>query len=128
MISGRLSYRVCNFLHAYCTDANTEGRCREILKRRQALWTFVQVEGVEPTNNTAERSIRPGVQWRKGSFGTQSEVGSRFVESMLTVVTTLKQQNRNVLDYLTAAHEAVLCGEPAPSLLPEQGQKSQAAA
>jgi transposase len=111
-----------------CGVAKTEGTCREILKRRQALWTFVQVEGVEPTNNTAERSIRAGVQWRKVSFGTQSEAGSRFVESMLTVVTTLKQQNRNVLDYLTAAHEAALRGEAAPSLLPEQGQKSQAAA
>jgi transposase len=88
----------------------------------------VQVEGVEPTNNTAERSIRPGVQWRKGSFGTQSEAGSRFVESMMTVVATLKQQNRNVLDYLTAAHEAALRGAPAPSLLPEPDQQSQAAA
>jgi transposase len=111
-----------------CGVSQTEGTCRDILKRRQALWTFVQVEGVEPTNNMAERSIRPGVQWRKSSFGTQSEAGSRFVESMLTVVTTLKQQNRNVLDYLTAAHEAVWRGEPAPSLLPEPGQKSQAAA
>lgn len=111
-----------------CGVSQSEGTCREILKRRQALWTFVQVEGVEPTKNTAERSIRPGVQWRKSSFGTQSEAGSRFVESMLTVVTTLKQQHRNVLDYLTAAHEAVLRAEPAPSLLPEQGQKSQAAA
>ena len=111
-----------------CGVAKTEGTCREILKRRQALWTFVQVEGVEPTNNTAERSIRPGVQWRKVSFGTQSESGSRFVESMLTVVATLKQQKRNVLDYLTAAHEATLRGEPAPSLLPQADQESQAAA
>jgi transposase len=111
-----------------CGVDKTEGTCREILKRRQALWTFVQVEGVEPTNNTAERSIRPGVQWRKGSFGTQSEAGSRFVESMLTVVATLKQQNRNVLDYVTAAHEAALRGEPAPSLLPQPDQTSQAAA
>ncbi|HEY5871084.1 MAG TPA: IS66 family transposase [Candidatus Tectomicrobia bacterium] len=111
-----------------CGVAKTEGTCRELLKRRQALWTFVQVEGVEPTNNTAERSIRPGVQWRKGSFGTQSEAGSRFVESMLTVVATLKQQNRPVLDYLTAAHEAALRGEPAPSLLPQPDQQSQAAA
>jgi len=83
---------------------------------------------VEPTNNTAERAIRPGVQWRKGSFGTQSEAGSRFVESMLTVVTTLKQQKHNVLAYLTAAHEAALRGEPAPSLLPESAQRSQTAA
>jgi transposase len=111
-----------------CGVAKTEGTCREILKRREALWTFVQVEGVEPTNNTAERSLRPGVQWRKVSFGTQSEDGSRFVESMRTGVATLKQQKRNVLDDLTAAHEAALRGEPAPSLLPEQDQTSQAAA
>jgi transposase len=54
------------------------------------------------------------VQWRKGSFGTQSEEGSRFVESMMTVVTTLKQQKRNVLEYLTAAHEAALRRRSAP--------------
>src|SRR5438874_8963356 len=111
-----------------CGVAKTEGTCREILKRREALWTFVQVEGVEPTNNAAERSIRPGVQWRKGSFGTQSEDGSRFVASMMTVVATLKQQKRSVLEYLTAAHEAALRGEAAPSLLPSSDQKSQTAA
>jgi transposase len=111
-----------------CGVAKTEGTCREILKCREALWTFVQVEGVEPTNNSAERSIRPGVQWRKGSFGTQSEDGSRFVESMMTVVATLKQQKRSVLEYLTAAHEAALRGEAAPSLLPSSDQKSQTAA
>jgi len=111
-----------------CGVAKTEGTCREILKRREALWTFVQVEGVEPTNNTAERSIRPGVQWRKSSFGTQSEDGARFVESMMTVVATLKQQQRNVLEYLTAAHEAALRGEAAPSLLPAREMASQAAA
>lgn len=93
--------------------------CRDILKRRQALWTFVHLEGVEPTNNDGERAIRPGVLWRKVSFGTHSARGSRFAESMLTVVTTLKQQDRHVLDYLTAACQAALCDEPAPSLLPE---------
>jgi transposase len=111
-----------------CGVPKTEGTCQDILKRREALWTFVQVEGVEPTNNTAERAIRPGVLWRKGSFGTQSAEGSRFVESMMTVVTTLKQQQRHVLEYLTAACEAALRGEAAPSLLPESDQKSQAAA
>ena len=113
---------------SHCGVPKTEGTCRDILKRREALWTFVQVAGVEPTNNTAERSIRPGVLWRKGSFGTQSAEGSRFVESMLTVVTTLKQQQRNVLEYLTAACEAALRGEAAPSLLPESHQKAYAAA
>ncbi len=111
-----------------CGVPKTAGTCQDILKRREALWTFVQVEGVEPTNNTAERAIRPGVLWRKGSFGTQSAEGSRFVESMMTVVATLKQQQRNVLEYLTAACEAALRGEAAPSLLPESAQKSQAAA
>jgi transposase len=108
--------------------AKTEGTCREILKRRQALWTFVQVEGVEPTNNSAERAVRPGVQRRKMSFGTQSEAGSRFVESMMTVVATLKQQKRNVLEYLTVAHESALRGEAPPSLLPTRERESQAAA
>jgi transposase len=111
-----------------CGVPKTAGTCRDILKRREALWTFVQLEGVEPTNNTAERAIRPGVLWRKGSFGTQSAAGSRFVESMLTVVATLKQQQRNVLEYLTAACEAALRGEAAPSLLPASDQESQAAA
>ena len=108
--------------------SKTAGTCRAILKRREALWTFVQVEGVEPTNNAAERSIRPGVLWRKGSFGTQSAEGSRFVESMMTVVTTLKQQQRNGLEFLTAACAAALRGEAAPSLLPASDQKAQAAA
>jgi transposase len=79
-------------------------------------------------SNVAERSIRPGVQRRKISFGTQSEEGSRFVESMMTVVTTLKQQNRDVLAYLTAAHEAALRGEAAPSLLSACEMESQTAA
>src|SRR5207247_10091147 len=82
-----------------CDVPKTAGTCRDILQRREALWTFVQVEGVEPTNNTAERSIRAGVLWRKGSFGTQSAEGSRFVESMMTVVATLRQQQRNVSEY-----------------------------
>jgi transposase len=101
-----------------CGVPKTEGVCRDILKRRQALWTFVRHAGVEPTNNTAERAIRPGVLWRKGSFGTQSPDGSRFVEAMMTVVATLKQQHRHVLNYVTAACDAALRGAPAPSVLP----------
>jgi transposase len=106
----------------------TAGTCQDILKRREALWTFVQGEGVEPTNNAAERSIRPGVLWRKGSFGTQSAEGSRFVESMMTVVTTLQQQQRHVLEYLTAACAATLRDAAAPSLLPAHDQKAPAVA
>lgn len=94
------------------------GRCEEILELEPALWTFVDTEGVEPTNNAAERILRRAVLWRKSSFGTDSPKGSRFVERILTVVTTLRLQNRNVLDYITAAYQAHLCGAAAPSLLP----------
>jgi transposase len=102
---------------ASCPNARVAGTCREILKLREALWTFVYVERVEPTNNLAERDLRHAVIWRKCSFGTQSEDGSRFVERILTTVMTLRKQTRNVLDYLTAACEAQLRGEKAPSLL-----------
>jgi len=104
-----------------CDHAKTAGTCRDILKREDALWTFVRVEGVEPTNNFGERQVRPGVLWRNGSFGTQSEAGSRFVERIMTVVATLRQQNRNVLDYLTEACDAANRGRKAPSLLPSNG-------
>ena len=101
-----------------CDHSKTAGTCRDILKREDALWTFVRVEGVEPTNNFGERQVRPGVLWRNGSFGTQSKLGSRFVEHIMTVVATLKQQDRNVLDYLTEACDAANWGRKAPSLLP----------
>jgi len=105
---------------AACDHPQTAGTCRDILRREAALWTFVPVAGVEPTNNLAERQIRPGVLWRNSSFGTQSEAGSRFVERLMTVVATLKQQRRNVLAYLTAACDAANWGRPAPSLLPDR--------
>ena len=101
-----------------CGVPKTAGTCREIDKRRQALWTFVRHAAVEPTNHAAERAIRPGVLWRKGRVGTQRPDGSRVVEAMLTVVTTLKQQHRHLHDYRSATCEAALRGEPALSLLP----------
>ncbi len=103
---------------AVCGNAKTEGMAKDILKHEPALFTFVLATGVEPTNNAAERALRGAVIWRKISFGTDSEHGSRFVERMLTVVATLKQQRRHVLAYLTASCEAALHRRPAPSLLP----------
>jgi len=96
------------------------GTCRELLKLEDAMWTFVYVEGVEPTNNRAERALRPAVVWRKGSFGTDSVKGSRFVERILSVVTTLRSQGRNVLEFLATAGAASLGLGVAPSLLPSQ--------
>jgi len=101
---------------------------REILKLKGALFTFVGVPGLEPTNNAAERALRPAVLWRKGSWGTHSPEGSRFVERMLTVVATLKQQQRHVLEFLTDSCEGWLRGKPGPSLLPSSSQKVLAAA
>lgn len=95
------------------------GMCRELHDHREWLWTFLEVEGVEPTNNAAERALRHAVIWRKLSFGTQSASGSRFVETLLSVVTTCRQQHRDVLTFLTSAVTAHFDGQPHPSLLPE---------
>ena len=92
--------------------------CRQLLKVEPALWLFVTVEGIEPTNNAAEQAIRPAVLWRKCSHGSQSAQGSLFVGRMMTVVTSLRRQQRHVLDYLSEARRAKRHGLPAPSLLP----------
>lgn len=92
--------------------------CRTLLDSWTALWTFAHVDGVEPTNNAAERALRPAVLWRKGSFGTQSDDGSRFVERILTVAASCKQQGRGLLDFLVTAITAARLGLPASSLVP----------
>lgn len=92
--------------------------CRDLLKHWEALWTWVHQEGVEPTNNAAERSLRPAVLWRKGSFGHQGESGKLFVERLLTTVTSLRLQQRNVWLYLEAACQAAPTHATPPSLLP----------
>lgn len=99
--------------------AKTVRTCRKLLKVEVAMWSFVTTVGVEPTNNAAERAIRPAVIWRRTSFGSQTRAGSDFVARMLTVVTTLKSQQRNVLEFLTQAVVAARSDQPSPSLLPE---------
>ncbi len=99
-------------------DRKAAALCRELTKWWPALWTFARIEGVEPTNNVAERTLRPTVLWRKGSFGSDSEAGSRFVERLLTVAAICRQQGRPLLEFLVAAGEAALQGTAAPSLLP----------
>src|SRR5438067_1430466 len=99
-------------------DRKAAGLCRQLRKWWPALWTFARVEGVEPTNNAAERTLRPAVLWRKGSFGCDSEAGCRFAERLLTVVASCRQQGRPLLEFLVAAGEAALYGTAAPSLLP----------
>lgn len=91
--------------------------CTRLTDRFTHLWTFVKVEGVEPTNNHAERVLRRAVLWRRRSFGCHSADGCRFVERILTVVQTLRQQRRSAVEFLSetiAAHRSRL---PYPKLL-----------
>ena len=99
---------------AGCACAKTAAACREILAVEESLWTFARRDGVEPTNNAAERAVRHAVCWRKTSYGTDGERGSRFVERMLTVVASCRQQGRGILDFLVQA----VTGQK-PSLLPQ---------
>jgi len=103
---------------AACACAKTASVCAEILAVEASLWTFARVGGIEPTNNAAEREVRHAVCWRKTSFGTDSETGSRFVERILTVLASCRRQGRNVLEFLTTAVTAHRNREPAPTLLP----------
>jgi transposase len=95
---------------------HVSGSCEDILKHRAALWTFVDTEGVEPTNNHAERELRAFVLWRKRSFGTQSERGNLYAERLMTVAHTARKQKRNVLEFLTACCAAARTGATPPSL------------
>ena len=103
---------------AKCSDPRASSLARQLERMKPALFTFLDREGVEPTNNRAERTIRPAVLWRKGSFGTNSEDGNRFVERMLTAAQTLRLQGRSVLDFVEQTIRAHALGHATPSLLP----------
>ena len=103
---------------AELSHPQTQKTCCNLLKLEIALWTFVTVEGIEPTNNLAERCLRRAVLWRRRSFGTQSTHGALFVARILTTVTTLRLQERDVLDFLTHACAAANRQQKPPSLLP----------
>jgi hypothetical protein len=102
---------------AFSESARLRGMCGPLYDHRDRLWTFLEVEGIEPTNNASERALRHAVIWRKLSFGTQSAAGSRFVETMLTAIETCRQQNTSVFDFVTQAVAAHFAHHPAPSLL-----------
>ncbi len=89
----------------------------KLLKRFDHLFTFVYYEGVEPTNNLAERAIRAAVQWRKICFGNRSDNGAVLTSRLLTVTRTCWLQERNPLEYLVDAIIAHRTGNPAPLLL-----------
>jgi transposase len=108
---------------AACGCPKTAATCRDLTANEPKLWAFVWREGVEPTNNAVERALRHAVLWRKGSGGTDSRRGSRFVERILSVRETCRQQGRGLLEYLVACCVASLEGRAAPSLLPKSGPR-----
>ena len=97
--------------------SKTEGTCKQILKHKTALWTFMTKEGVEPTNNIAEQIIRGYVMWRKISFGTQSD---RYVDRIMTASTCCRLQDRNLPEYLSKVISAHISEEAYPSPLPSE--------
>ena len=102
---------------ARCSSHKAATLCGNLLKLEPALWTFLYQEGVEPTNNHGERLTRSGVLWRKIAFGCHSGRGCRFVERILTVVQTLRLQERPVLDFLYRSLLAYRNGETPPKLV-----------
>jgi transposase len=116
-----LMLELLEVLHAgrRCRDAKTKRFCNRLLGVYPALWTFVVVEGVEPTNNHVERAQRRAVLWRRRSFGCHSATGCRFVERILTVVQTLRLQRRSVLHFLHKAIQAHRSGLQGPALVLE---------
>jgi transposase len=97
--------------------AEVRNLARALFFHLPAFFTFVHEDGVEPTNNAAERALRTAVQWRKTSFGTRSEAGEHAVARLLTVSRTCQLLELNTLVYLTAAIHAHRRRQAAPSLL-----------
>jgi transposase len=99
--------------------ASTVRTCRKLLKVTGALWTFLEIEGIEPTNNAAERALRQSVIQRKISHGVQSTKGAICRSRLLTVTTSLRQQGRDVWQFLEQAWITHHRGGVMPSLLPK---------
>jgi transposase len=100
-----------------CRDRKTQRFCARLLDKFLAMWTFVVEEGVEPTNNHAERVQRRAVLWRRRSFGCHSAAGCRFVERILTVVQTLRLQKRSVVQFLQDTIASHRSGQKGPKLV-----------
>ncbi|MBC8161708.1 MAG: IS66 family transposase [Roseiflexaceae bacterium] len=112
-------YGLRDLLETGTTSPHTQiaGFSRKLLRRWGSLFAFCGSEGIEPTNNAAERALRHAVLWRKGSFGSRSDDGCRFVERLLSVRATCSQQGLSLFAFLTEAVRAAWAGEPTPSLI-----------
>ena len=100
-----------------CGDKDVRNLATALLAHFERFFTFLDKEGVEPTNNAAERALRCAVQWRKISFGSRSPEGEVAVARLLTVTRTCHMQNRRSLDYIAQAVRSYRTAQPCPSLL-----------
>ena len=106
--------------HLDSPDRQVQNLARALFEHSERLFTFLEHAGVEPTNNTAERALRTGVQWRKTSFGNRSAGGELVTARLLTISQTCRLQQRSPLPFLAQAISCHRLGHPAPSLLPSQ--------
>jgi transposase len=114
----RVRFRAVLTRGSMCGCAKTAGTCRELLRGEVSMFLFAFDNGVEPTNNAAERALRHGVLWRKMSHGPKSVKGSEYLACIWSVVETCRQQGRSVWDFLTLCMAAAVEGLIMPSLLP----------
>ncbi len=118
MVPVRMRLRRLLALGIASEDRHARALGRDLLRLWPALWTFLRIEGVEPTNNRAEQALRAPVIGRKLCFGSQSGKGLRATERLLSVTQTCRQHQRNLLSYLTEALAAHRQGLAPPALLP----------
>jgi transposase len=100
-----------------CGEAKAKYFCRNLVKVYPAMWTFARIDGIEPTNNHAERMLRPAVIWRKKCFGSHSQNGCRYAERMLTAIQTLRLNGRSVMNFLSDTLDAHRRCFPTPTLV-----------
>ena len=105
----------CLKIGASCNHDKTARTCQNTLECSKSLWRFLDVPGVSPTNNHAERQLRPLVISKKLTFGTQSDRGSRYIERIFSIVTTCNQQGRDALKIIVDQVHSYFCGVAAPS-------------
>jgi transposase len=114
----RVRFRAVLERGSVCGCAKTAGTCRELLRGEVSMFLFAFVDGVEPTNNAAERALRHGVLWRKQSHGPKSTAGCAYLGCIWSVVETCRQQGRDVWNFLTVCMAEAAQGRSLPSLLP----------
>jgi len=115
-----LQSRMEALLDGACTHAVARVRhfAAHLRKQVACMFTFARVPGIEPTSNPAERMLRCAVLWRKGSFGSHSKEGSRFVSRFLTISRSLRLQSRDVMEFLVDALDAHASARSPPQILP----------